>query len=118
MRAGGKHQPWVIVVPSEELQRKLVAQAHAAGRSHANAAAMERELRRRYWWWGLREMCVDKVNECVSCQRNKVRTRLSFDLLHQLLRHCRRPRVLLCGPSRAATATSGRLWLSSSQAWL
>ena len=84
MRAGGRHQPWVVVVPTAELQQKLVGQAHAAGRAHANAQAMERELRKKYWWWGMREMCAAKVNECVSCQRNKVRTRLSFGKMAEI----------------------------------
>ena len=52
--------------------------------AHANARTMERELRRKYWWWNMREMCDDKVNSCEHCQRYKNRTHLSFGKMTEI----------------------------------
>ena len=56
-------------MPDEKTQEALIDQAHMEVGAHANARTMERELRRKYWWWNMREMCDEKVNSCEHCQR-------------------------------------------------
>ena len=80
VRTGARHGSWLLVVPDEKTQEALIDQAHMEVGAHANARTMERELRRKYWWWNMREMCDDKVNSCEHCQRYKNRRDKTFAL--------------------------------------
>ena len=59
-------------------------QAHLEQGSHLHAKAMERNLRRKYWWWSMADMCTAYVDNCVHCQRHKSRTQLPMGKLAEI----------------------------------
>ena len=48
-----RNSPWLLVVPEQEMQQQLIAQAHNVIErgAHLHDRAIERQLRRKYWWW-------------------------------------------------------------------
>ena len=52
--------------------------------AHLNAKTMERNLRRKYWWWTLAEMCKEYVDNCIHCQRHKSRAQLPMGKLAEI----------------------------------
>ena len=69
-----RNAQWLLVVPDVELQRQLITQAHLERGAHLNARSVERQLRRRYWWWDMTAMCQQHTDNCVHCQRHKSRS--------------------------------------------
>ena len=79
-----RHSPWLLVIPEEEMQRELVQQAHLEQGSHLHAKAIERTLRRKYWWWTMSAMCREYVDNCIHCQRHKSRVQLPMGKLAEI----------------------------------
>ncbi|CAN4119009.1 unnamed protein product [Withania somnifera] len=51
---------------------------------HPGAAKMYRDLRRLYWWNGMKKDIVDYVSKCLNCQRVKYEHHKPGGLLQRL----------------------------------
>ena len=62
-----------VCVPSnEEVRKQLMKEAHGTPYSvHPSVTEMYQELRKVYWWPGMKEDVAEFVQKCLTCQQVK-----------------------------------------------
>jgi hypothetical protein len=76
----------MICVPYiESLRETILKEAHDSDYSiHPGSTKMYQELKRKYWWYGLKRDVVAHVAMCDVCQRVKAKHQRPAGLLHPL----------------------------------
>ncbi|CAN4099371.1 unnamed protein product [Withania somnifera] len=81
------YHPGGANVVADALSRKpaLLREAHGSGYSiHSGSAKMYRDLRRLYWWQGMKGDIARHVSLCLNCQRVKSEHRGPGGLMRRL----------------------------------
>ena len=75
-----------ICVPNDaELKTMILEEAHKSSFSiHPGATKMYRDLRRDYWWPGMKSDIADFVARCLVCQQVKIEHQRPAGLLQPL----------------------------------
>lgn len=75
-----------VVVPKEgSLKEKILEKAHKGKFTiHAWITKMYQDLRKMYWWLGMKKDVASFVSRCLVCQRVKIEHQKPSDLLQPL----------------------------------
>ncbi|CAA0824497.1 Unknown protein, partial [Striga hermonthica] len=75
-----------IVVPKvEALRKEILTEAHTAPYlAHPGSTKMYHDLKRSFWWRGLKKDVADFVRKCLTCQQVKAEHKSPIGLLRPL----------------------------------
>ena len=75
----------VCVLDLGDLKKIILNEGHRTGWSiHPGATKMCQDLRKLFWWSGMKKDIAEFVYSCLSCQKSKIEHKKSFGLLQPL----------------------------------
>ena len=76
----------ILCVPDDkELKKNLIFEAHnTVFTMHPEGNKMNRDLKKHYWWKGMKRDVIEYVSKCLVCQQVKVEHQVPIGLLNPL----------------------------------
>ncbi|KAJ7961989.1 Retrotransposon protein, putative, Ty3-gypsy subclass [Quillaja saponaria] len=75
----------MVVPPDQELRRKILEAAHCSSYArHLGSSKMYQDLRKFYWWKGIKKDVADFVSKCLVCQQVKAEHQRPAGMLQKL----------------------------------
>ena len=70
---------------NEEIKKQILYEAHNTSyMMHLHTTKMYRDLKKHFWWLGMKKDVVDYVARCLTCQQVKAEHQRPSDLLKLL----------------------------------
>ena len=75
----------VCVLDVGDLKKRILDEGHRSGLSiHPGATKMYQDLRKLFWWSGMKKDIVEFVYSCLICQKSKIEHQKPCGLLQPL----------------------------------
>ena len=75
----------IVVLEDEELRKEILRESHRSRFTiHPGGNKMYRDMKRTYWWEGMKKDVADFVSQCMTCQMVKAERKHPAGLLHPL----------------------------------
>lgn len=75
----------VCVLDVQKLKKSILEEGRRSGMSiHPSATKMYQDLKKMFWWSGMKKEVVDFVYACLTCQKSKVEHQKLMGLMQSL----------------------------------
>ena len=82
---GFRFKNWLIVPKSSDIKKDILEEAHRSGLTvYLGGMKLYRDLKRTFWWEGMKREVAKFVSECLTCQHIKAEHRKPSGLLQLL----------------------------------